>query len=143
MIEKQSEWIKKHILIIAASAPLIAFVLYFVLFKGNTDLEYIKEGNAISIHMESATGSRSDVIPLVAGDSIDFSISYTSGDVDISIADSNGSVVYRGHNPILDRFRVNIKRDDNYTIALTAKDARCTILLEIKKQGYYLDSVVG
>lgn len=75
--------------------------------------------------------SRSESFRLEEGISVAVYVVYLDGELDIYITDSNGTVVYEGHNPEIGGFLVNITEDDPYTMTVEGKRAKGSISFQI------------
>ena len=84
-----------------------------------------------SIGMESMNESRSESFRLEEGISVAVYVVHLDGELDIYITDSNGTVVYEGHNPEIGNFLVNITEDGRYTMTVEGKRAKGSISLQI------------
>ena len=84
-----------------------------------------------SIGMESMNESRSETFQLEEGASVAVYVVHLDGELDIYITDSNGTVVYEGHNPEIGSFLVNITEDDRYTMTVEGKRAKGSISFQI------------
>ena len=89
------------------------------------------EDDLFSIGMESMNESRSESFQLEEGISIAVYVVHLDGELDIYITDSNGTVVYEGHNPEIGSFLVNITEDDRYTMTVEGKRAKGSISFQI------------
>ena len=89
------------------------------------------EDDLFSIGMESMNESRSESFHLEEGMSVAVYVVHLDGELDIYITDSNGTVVYEGHNPEIGSFLVNITEDDRYTMTVEGKRAKGSISFQI------------
>ena len=89
------------------------------------------EDDLFSIGMESMNESRSESFRLEEGMSVAVYVIHLDGELDIYITDSNGTVVYEGHNPEIGSFLVNITEDDRYTMTVEGKRAKGSISFQI------------
>ena len=89
------------------------------------------EDDLFSIGMESMNESRSESFQLEEGISVAVYVVHLDGELDIYITDSNGTVVYEGHNPEIGSFLVNITEDDRYTMTVEGKRAKGSISFQI------------
>ena len=84
--------------------------------------------------MESMNESRSESFHLEEGMSVAVYVVHLDGELDIYITDSNGTVVYEGHNPEIGSFLVNITEDDRYTMTVEGKQAKGSISFQILRK---------
>ena len=89
------------------------------------------EDDLFSIGMESMNESRSESFHLEAGVSVAVCVVHLDGELDIYITDSNGTVVYEGHNPEMGSFTVNITESDRYIMIVEGKQAKGSISFQI------------
>ena len=89
------------------------------------------EDDLFSIGMESMNESRSESFRLEEGISVAVYVVHLDGELDIYITDSNGTVVYEGHNPEIGSFLVNITENDRYTMTVEGKRAKGSISFQI------------
>ena len=89
------------------------------------------EDDLFSIGMESMNESRSESFRLEEGISVAVYVVHLDGELDIYITDSNGTVVYEGHNPEIGSFLVNITENDRYTMTVEGKQAKGSISFQI------------
>mgnify|MGYP003501373305 CR=1 FL=1 len=89
------------------------------------------EDDLFSIGMESMNESRSESFQLEEGISVAVYVVHLDGELDIYITDSNGTVVYEGHNPEIGSFLVNITEDGRYTMTVEGKRAKGSISFQI------------
>ena len=89
------------------------------------------EDDLFSIGMESMNESRSESFHLEEGMLVAVYVIHLDGELDIYITDSNGTVVYEGHNPEIGSFLVNITEDDRYTMTVEGKQAKGSISFQI------------
>ena len=92
------------------------------------------EDDLFSIGMESMNESRSESFRLEEGISVAVYVVHLDGELDIYITDSNGTVVYEGHNPEIGSFLVNITEDDRYTMTVEGKQAKGSISFQILRK---------
>ena len=92
------------------------------------------EDTLFSLGMESMNETKEKTYTLAQGDVIDVSVVYIAGELNISIADQNGNVIYKGHNPEIGSFGVNITENSEYTISVTGKQAEGSISFRIIKK---------
>ena len=92
------------------------------------------EDDLFSIGMESMNESRSESFHLEEGMSVAVYVIHLDGELDIYITDSNGTVVYEGHNPEIGSFLVNITEDDRYTMTVEGKRAKGSISFQILRK---------
>ena len=124
-----------RILAICGEALLLICLLWVVVLKLWPDTESrctVKmEDDLFSIGMESMNESRSESFYLEEGMSVAIYVVHLDGELDISITDSKGTIVYEGHNPEMGSFQVNITEDDRYTMTVEGKRAKGSISFQI------------
>ena len=127
--------ISTRIIVICSEVLLIICLLWVIALKLWSDTESrctVKvEDDLFSIGMESMNESRSESFHLEAGVSVAVCVVHLDGELDIYITDSNGTVVYEGHNPEIGSFLVNITEDDRYTMTVEGKQAKGSISFQI------------
>lgn len=126
-------WITKITIICGAA---LIFTLIWIILPGIwSDLESRYacrvDENLFSLGMESMNDTRKETFSLRQGDSIAVSAVFISGELDISIIDSSGNVIYEGNNPELGSFQVNIPKSDEYLISVTGRQAKGSISFQI------------
>ena len=92
------------------------------------------EDDLFSIGMESMNESRSESFHLEEGMLVAVYVIHLDGELDIYITDSNGTVVYEGHNPEIGSFLVNITENDRYTMTVEGKRAKGSISFQILRK---------
>ena len=121
--------------VICGEALLLICLLWVVVLKLWPDTESrctVKvEDNLFSIGMESMNESRSESFHLKEGSSLTVYVVHLDGELDIYITDSNGAVVYEGHNPEIGSFLVNITEDGRYTMTVEGKRAKGSVSFQI------------
>ena len=124
-----------RIAVICIEALLLICLLWVVVLKLWSETESrctVKvEDDLFSIGMESMNESRSESFRLEEGISVAVYVVHLDGELDIYITDSNGMVVYEGHNPEIGSFLVNITEDDRYTMTVEGKRAKGSISFQI------------
>ena len=124
-----------RIAVICIEALLLICLLWVVVLKLWSDTESrctVKvEDDLFSIGMESMNESRSESFQLEEGISVAVYVVHLDGELDIYITDSNGTVVYEGHNPEIGSFLVNITEDGRYTMTVEGKRAKGSISFQI------------
>ena len=115
---------------------VVLFILTWIVLLRvwhNTESRYtVKvEDDLFSIGMESMNESRSESFQLEEVASVAVYVVHLDGELDIYITDSNGTVVYEGHNPEIGSFLVNITEDDRYTMTVEGKRAKGSISFQI------------
>lgn len=89
------------------------------------------EDDLFSIGMGSMNESRSESFHLEEGASVAVYVVHLDGELDIYITDSNGTVIYEGHNPEMGSFTVNVTESDQYTMTVGGKQAEGSISFHI------------
>lgn len=124
-----------RIAVICIEALLLVCLLWVVALKLWPDTESkctVKaEKDLFSLVMESMNETRAATYSLTEGDAINVSVAPIAGTVDIFVTGSGGSIIYEGHNPEMEIFRVNITQTDTYTISVTGKKAEGSISFRI------------
>lgn len=91
------------------------------------------EKDSFSVNMKGLNSTLEESFSLVAGDTVDVSITISSGEVRLSVGKTDREPVYEGVNPEPNSFRISVHEDGDYIFSVSGNKAEGNISFKINK----------
>ena len=119
---------------VAALIILTAITVVLILnpSSGSTYNRRVEE-NLFSLDMDPLNCKLEETFYLNEGDSVDVSVTVSSGEIFILVKEAGENPVYEGNNPTITSFRLNISKAGEYVFAVSGVGAVGNVTFQINR----------